>query len=309
MANPVPTTLVGVGLAWFMFASWRASPKHPAAVQGAPRDFGAAAPDTAAKVGQRFASRGDDAYGSTRQYDRRTRRADVVGETAKPVASNLTDAAGEFREGMWRSARDTRDSVSDATAGYREGPPRPAHDFLDKVAAGYDTVTAGYDTFAETASSAYETAASRAHDATQSINETASQTASQVRGTMSNAANKITRILREQPLVLAGLGLAVGALLGAVLPTTETEDEVMGPASDALKEKLSDAASETLEKGKAVAERAWQEAHAEAEDQGLLPLERVFNSAFGDLTEGERTSEPSLVPQPQEGSERIPGGG
>ena len=63
-------------------------------------------------------------------------------------------------------------------------------------------------------------------------------------------------IVREQPLVLGAIGLAVGALLGAGLPRTRQEDELMGEASDRLTEKAKEAGREQLEKAKEVASAA-----------------------------------------------------
>jgi hypothetical protein len=51
---------------------------------------------------------------------------------------------------------------------------------------------------------------------------------------------------RDQPLVLAGIGLAVGAAIGAMLPRTEAEDQFMGDASDELKEQTKEFATVPL---------------------------------------------------------------
>jgi len=60
----------------------------------------------------------------------------------------------------------------------------------------------------------------------------------------------------DQPLVLGALGLALGAALGAALPETETEDRLMGEASDAVKEQAGEAATSTYEEVKAAASEA-----------------------------------------------------
>lgn len=44
-------------------------------------------------------------------------------------------------------------------------------------------------------------------------------------------------LLRDNPLVLGAIGVAAGALLATVLPTTEPENRLMGEASDQLAEK------------------------------------------------------------------------
>lgn len=54
-------------------------------------------------------------------------------------------------------------------------------------------------------------------------------------------------LLREQPLVLGAIGIAVGALMGGVLPATRREDELMGETSDRLKQRASGMAREQAE--------------------------------------------------------------
>jgi ElaB/YqjD/DUF883 family membrane-anchored ribosome-binding protein len=70
------------------------------------------------------------------------------------------------------------------------------------------------------------------------------------------AGTKSWDLLTDQPLVTAGIGLAVGAALGAMLPSTETEDELMGAYSDELKEQAQEVAGEQFDKVKLAAEEA-----------------------------------------------------
>ena len=44
----------------------------------------------------------------------------------------------------------------------------------------------------------------------------------------------IGRVIREQPLVVAAIGLAAGALTAALLPRTELEEETIGEYGEAL---------------------------------------------------------------------------
>jgi hypothetical protein len=83
---------------------------------------------------------------------------------------------------------------------------------------------------------------------------------------------------REQPLVVAGLGFAVGAVIGAVLPRTQAEDRLMGDASEELKQQTRDFAGERLDKAKTVAERGYDTAKQEAERQ-RLSAEAIANDA------------------------------
>ena len=70
------------------------------------------------------------------------------------------------------------------------------------------------------------------------------------------AKDSFLRLLTEQPLVVAGIGVALGALLGAALPSTAQEDEVMGEASDGLKREAQDFGREQMQTAQtAIAEK------------------------------------------------------
>ena len=88
----------------------------------------------------------------------------------------------------------------------------------------------------------------------------------------------VVDLCRDQPLVVAGLGLAVGAAVGAMLPRTRAEDQFMGDLSDQLKEQTKEFAGEQLDKAKTVGERAYDAAQHEAERQGLS-VEAAANEA------------------------------
>jgi hypothetical protein len=82
----------------------------------------------------------------------------------------------------------------------------------------------------------------------------------------------LTDFCRDQPLVLAGLGIAIGAALGALLPSTDAEDDLMGTAADEVKNEVRETASATYEKAAAVAETAFEAGAEEASRQGLVDL-------------------------------------
>jgi hypothetical protein len=83
----------------------------------------------------------------------------------------------------------------------------------------------------------------------------------------------IGRLAREQPLLVAGVGFALGVALGALLPLTRTENEMLGEQAERLKDSARDMASEGYEKVKSVAQRTYEAASetlkGEAENQGM----------------------------------------
>ena len=99
---------------------------------------------------------------------------------------------------------------------------------------------------------------SRARDATRSARE---RMAGSAEGVQSRAGqigqrsqqqyyrtkDRFGQMADEQPLMLGALGLAVGTILGALLPSTRREDELMGQKRDELLEGTKQVAREQAE--------------------------------------------------------------
>jgi ElaB/YqjD/DUF883 family membrane-anchored ribosome-binding protein len=126
------------------------------------------------------------------------------------------------------------------------------------------------------ADSAAETAASlraSAAETVSSVRKTAGEATAKLRSggqAVSHSATAAAQFGREHPMVLLGLGLAAGAVLGAILPASEAENRLTGEGSDRLKESVAETAREQLEKAEHVGEAAYAAARQEAEEQGLV---------------------------------------
>lgn len=152
-----------------------------------------------------------------------------------------------------------------ASAG--NGMLKAAGNAVDTVSHMFDKASSAASSVGEAASSGYASTADgtrrfadQVKSTVGSLEDKAMDMARQGRDRIASAGvaagTRSWDLLTDQPLVTAGLGLAVGAAIGAMLPSTETEDELMGGYSDDLKNQAQEAAGEQFEKIKSVAGRA-----------------------------------------------------
>ena len=108
---------------------------------------------------------------------------------------------------------------------------------------------------------------------------------------MDRARGGYERMVREQPLALGAIGLAIGAVIAAAAPRTRQEDRLMGAASDRVADRARELAEEGLgtaeqvaaEAGKTVAEKARQQIAPESS-----PSPRGGDGAVATIMTGER---------------------
>lgn len=83
----------------------------------------------------------------------------------------------------------------------------------------------------------------------------------------------LNTLVEEQPLVLGAVGMALGAIVGAMLPSTRIEDQYLGETRDQLRDAVAEQGGELYERGKATATEVYRAAAEEARTQGLVPEE------------------------------------
>jgi ElaB/YqjD/DUF883 family membrane-anchored ribosome-binding protein len=180
-----------------------------------------------------------------------------VRERGGEFAGNLTNAATQnplplllttigLSWMMLTSRRGARDYDS---ASYSAASDRERMAGLRERAAGAaDTIHGAVDSTRDTLRHAADSSRDALRGATESLRgaaessrETFEQTAASLRSGASRAAEltreqadyareRMDRLLHEQPLMLGALGLAAGAIIGALLPSTEHEDRLLGEA-------------------------------------------------------------------------------
>jgi hypothetical protein len=187
-------------------------------------------------------------------------------EGVRDAAGNVRDAAGRVQDTVQGYAADMTNRVSERASDY-------ASTVSDYAGGVRRAVTSGVSQFPE-----------------------------QARATVQQG---FSRLLREQPLAIAVMGVAAGATLAAIFPVSEVESQALGPAHDAVV----DAASRAADTVKAAAGEAGEQLKQAARERGLDPeglkgLAREVGGNFADNVTGRATEKasneaPGLVPDTQ----------
>jgi Protein of unknown function (DUF3618) len=255
-SNPLPVALMGAGFAWLMFGKGVSASRLRQSTASVADKGRAWLSDSAEAVaaGREAADRLSEAG---------SRASDAAGSVAADARERARAGAATVRDAAADAASQAKETISDATAQVKEAASQVK-----------DAATAAGAAFGDTLSTTYDRAAAGAGRAASTI----SGSASRIGSSAAASGRNVMDFCRDQPLVLAGVGLAVGAAIGALLPRTQAEDQFMGGVSDELKEQTKEFAGEQLEKAKKVGERAYDVAQQEAGRQNLSG-EAVANEA------------------------------
>jgi hypothetical protein len=123
------------------------------------------------------------------------------------------------------------------------------------------TANSGYDAMAEGGSAAADVAQSEAAGI--------SRMASRGRQAFTSAQKNLTQTLERQPLVLGGIGLAIGAAIASGFALTRTESDLIGDTATKLRGRAEDFASDAADKVRQVGADVLATVKDEAQKQGL----------------------------------------
>lgn len=94
-------------------------------------------------------------------------------------------------------------------------------------------------------------------------------------GQVKQKGRRVAGMAQENPLGLAIGSVAVGFVAGMLVPSTQMEDERIGPMADQLKEKAKETGQEAIERGKDVAQQAAESARETAQEAGREQAEEM----------------------------------
>jgi len=291
--NPMASVLIGAGLAWLMLgdrrgkgrgnSDWIPSGWTGAAERG--RETMSDMRDAAAGAGERVTGAAGRTAGgiSDGASDAAGRAGAAVSDSAHRAGDSLYLAGDAAFTTAYR-ARDTaadvasrtRDAAADATSRARDAVASAT----SAVANRARDVSSGIQSMASTATGMARDVAAATSDTLQGAAERARGIGRSATELGSRAGSTATQMLHEQPLIAAGIGLAVGALIGAALPATETERRVFGETSDEWKARARQAATEQMDKAKRVAEHTYEAAKQEATHVGEEAVRAAQDEGF-----------------------------
>lgn len=164
--------------------------------------------------------------------------------------------------------------------------------------SGWDTAGTNYSSVSEYRDLDYEggregRVASAAHDAKERVQQAVDSTAdrarrlkTQARVRMSRARYQSRDVMAENPLIAGLAAIAAGAILGALIPETEKEHELMGETRDRLAGRAKEAARDGVSRAKdvatAAAGAATEAAKSEVKSQSRERTDVGRNVGIGD---------------------------
>jgi hypothetical protein len=196
---------------------------------------------------------------------------------------------GEDSERYQSQASRTPSDIGRASSNVRDGLSRAADSATDYASQIKDRVS-------DTASSYAQSISESADDTRRNVSERSARLKRQAQSTLQSGMD---RVLRDQPLAVAMAGLAAGAAVAAVFPSTGIEDRTFGGAREALTEAAGKAGERVVE----AAGKAGERLKSAAEERGLTS--EGLKELAGEVTDT-FTNAVSGKPEDQGGAPRAP---
>lgn len=243
--NPVPVALMGVGIAWLMMAGQTAD--------GRARARRREARNVRVVAGQ------NQVYDYNYDYD----------YDDNPYGDRYASGTGTEGSQEGKMHR-TASAIGEKGSELKERASQAGHSMMDKASELGHRISDSASSMTDRARSMTQGARERMQGSSGNVRARASELSHRSQDQYYRAKDSLSNMLEEQPLVVGVLGVAIGTLLGAALPRTRREDEMMGHTRDDLLEKAKHTASEQAdrikESAKHVAEVAKDEAKGVASD-------------------------------------------
>jgi ElaB/YqjD/DUF883 family membrane-anchored ribosome-binding protein len=190
---------------------------------------------------------------------RRSTNADRGSDIPDATASMARDASVPLGDHMEAATDAVRESMRDANA---------------KLGAVAQSASDTFGEIRERASDAYARAAQSARRAASGVGDATTEAQQSV----ADLSRNFVALCKEQPILMAGIGIALGAAIGALLPSSTAENRLMGKASDDVKLR----ARRMGDRAKQSAQAVYREAK-DATAQAMGPTAPISGAAAAEL--------------------------
>jgi ElaB/YqjD/DUF883 family membrane-anchored ribosome-binding protein len=203
-----------------------------------------------------------------------------VSDLAGAVRSDLEDRLAGARYG----AEEIRDTVTSAASAVTGKVTSVTGATTDKARAVFHDAADTAKGTLGSAKSAMGGAADQVASAAEGFSATASETAESAKDQATAAGRRsrdtLTNFVDDNPLLVAGIGAAVGAFIAASIPSSDAENTMFGTGSEKLKGGAREAAAQGIEQAGNIAAEAAGSVATAAAREGLdaTGVQRALNT-------------------------------
>ena len=184
-----------------------------------------------------------------------SRQKPVTSTSLDDIAAKVSEVGSEGAGMVSDAVRDAGNAIGTTAENLADKVRATSHDLRDSVSGFSASVV---DSMRESATGVTDT-----------MSDTVSDLGAKAVELSSRSRNALEDLVDRNPLLVAGVGLAIGAFIAASLPRSDTEDRMFGDRSDEFKDDAREAVSRGVEHAKAVAAGIADDVTAAASQQGL----------------------------------------
>ena len=239
--NPVPTLLIGIGLSWLVVG------------------------------GSVSRSRSQGPYGYYQGYDGRDYDTDLGYEGGTPG----TYAGDSHRSGLADKARQTwqgaKEKISETAAKVKGRTSEMAERISDRGQDTGDSMHTQGQSKSAQLNEKYQQAAHRSQEVYQHSMDRAAELGHNAKARYSEqkrrARQTVQTVIEDHPLAVVAIGVGVGAFIGAMLPTSRQEQQLLGDTGAQLRDTVMSAGREQVDRAREAVERTAHAVREQAEKQ------------------------------------------
>jgi hypothetical protein len=251
-ANPLPAALLGISLAWLI-----AGPKLP---------MGNGKGHDEHSFGDLGDYRWDDGHRDRGDY------RGISGSSLSRISHTRDESSGlwysEFADQGGQRYRARSDQAGNRMGHFMDDTGKAFAGFFDesgkRISEFRDETGKVLDDALGWANHAWHDVTGAASRGLGSMTGSAMRMGSEMQQNAARLSKDAMSMLEDQPLVMAALAFAAGAALGAVVPRTRQEDELVGEMADNVKRQAGEMAAELYEQGKQKAGELYEEVSEKA---------------------------------------------